>query len=181
LAVVATEALLDKTAGRSDRRLSLALSRQQAAGMDRQEQQQEMAVQEAAAGLICLEAQETPRQRHHRKVTTAGVWLADRQPVGVAGVQVQSDRTLKRSRRSRKLVMAEPERRRLFPDRLSLMQAAAAAGDSLAGLVGRAVAVMAHKVTLLGIQEPLIQVVVVVALMTKALQVRPEAMVALEL
>jgi hypothetical protein len=67
-----TEVLRDKTAERSDRLLYLALSRQQAAGLDRQEQQQEMAVQEAAAGLICLEAQETPRQRHHRKVTTAG-------------------------------------------------------------------------------------------------------------
>jgi len=59
------------------------------------------------------------------------------------------------------------------------MQAAVVAAVLLAALVGPAVAEMAHKVTRLEIQVPLIEAVVAVVLMTKALQVRLVAMVVL--
>jgi hypothetical protein len=48
-------ALLGKTTEQSGRNLSLVLSRQQAAGMDRQEQQEGTVVLEAVVVLIWLE------------------------------------------------------------------------------------------------------------------------------
>ena len=52
------------------------------------------------------------------------------------------------------------------------MREEVAAVDLLAALAALAVAVMAHRVTPLGTRGQLIRVVVVVALMTKAVQVK---------
>jgi hypothetical protein len=61
------------------------------------------------------------------------------------------------------------------------MQAAVVEAVLLGALAEPAVAVMAHRVTLPEIPEQLIEAVVAVVLMTKALQVKPVAMVALAL
>jgi hypothetical protein len=96
----------------------------------------------------------------------------------VAGEQLTPDKTLKQTR---KPVMVALELRHLLLDHLRplFMRVVAVAAVLLAALVGPAVVAMDHRVTRLGIPEQLIQAVVAVVLMTKAVQVRRVAMVVL--
>jgi hypothetical protein len=89
--VAATEVLRGKTTEQLDRRLYLALSRQQAAGLDRQEQQAGTVVLAAAVALISLVGMVIPRQHHHLKVITAAEEQAPNQPVLVAAGQPQRE------------------------------------------------------------------------------------------
>jgi hypothetical protein len=107
--------LRGKTTEQLDRRLSLALYRQQAAGLDRQEQQAGTAAQVGVAVLIWLAVLVTLRLRHPLRVITVAACQVESQLALVVAAQAQSDKTCQQTR---KLVMGVMARRLLSQDRL---------------------------------------------------------------